>query len=1083
MRAKTPHHKPGAGNPIIPAKTLEATLVASNKMLQCAATQSKKAALDALVGHLGKILNAESCAVFLVSGEAPKELRLVASFCGKLKHRLAGKTRFEIASKKGGGLTGYLANFRRVVRLGSSALQANPYVAYARRKHQHLVSGNCFSLLSVPLLDMKGRLSGLLKVENKRGPNGKAGAEVAFDETDERIVCILSDAIISILAGMDADTERRSGEAFFAAIGERLPFGLYLKDISGTYIYSNERYARRLGLRPTDLYGKTDEVFFSKAQAARHKRIEEEVMRSRVGKESEEGEVSSNARRRLLIRIHRDPVMDSRGNVIGIQVVSWDISMEKEEVVVHAEEAYLFRMFLDRVPDNIYFKDRDSRFILINRHLAEQFGLVSVKEAVGKTDVDFFRPEHAMQALEDERRVMERGVPVEREELDLGTDGRECYVMTTKFPLLNGEGKTVGTFGISRDIDELVRTRNLFRDVLHTLERGNAHDAVRTLFSGLAKIYRYEVLVLYRFDRPHRVLRGMTGWGVEDCAIALREFHVPNASHHEGPHGSLVETVFYSRRAKWVRDVFQPPCNIEGARALKLKKGMSGIGMPLEVDGRFLGVMVAYCRGDNPAMKEEASEGILTPFADICGLALSVADGRRRTSDMATATRMRALIEAKIGGIWSNPEFVRALSLGAAVKNARSEFGSFMAIAARFLHADIGALYLADQPVCARSGNSAEVDAAYTAGRTRFVLRAMYNYPSNWLDTVSYTPGEKSLTGSVLRSCEPRLSRDVQSESDWSKKGAAELVSKYRSSGGLRTWLAVPVCFEQAGRTTLFGLISFTRQRDNEDDSLAFAQGDRTVCVSMAKHLGNIFQNLHAALLENALNARREAVEILSCGMIHETFKPVERANANIQILQDPNIWPGLASVPIQSELAKVRGLLGETIGTLNILLEAARAKVALAPEAARCKVDLVAMAKEIQEKLSNGYPEKTIEWSVSEGKYIAFVQRESVSIIMENLVKNAIIHNHVGHKVGLYFIDNGAVVDIRVEDDGERIPAAERSLLFRPFFRGSKAQAMTEGTGLGLHLSEALARMNGGLLRYDDDYSKGCCFVLTLPK
>jgi len=67
---------------------------------------------------------------------------------------------------------------------------------------------------------------------------------------------------------------------------------------------------------------------------------------------------------------------------------------------------------MDNLPDNIYFKDRDSRFLRINKALADLFGLNSPEEAIGKTDFDFFTAEHAGPALHDERQILDTKIPV-----------------------------------------------------------------------------------------------------------------------------------------------------------------------------------------------------------------------------------------------------------------------------------------------------------------------------------------------------------------------------------------------------------------------------------------------------------------------------------------------------------------------------------------------------------------------------------------------------------------------------------------------------------------------------------------------
>jgi PAS domain S-box-containing protein len=117
------------------------------------------------------------------------------------------------------------------------------------------------------------------------------------------------------------------------------------------------------------------------------------------------------------------------------------------------QERYLLHTLMDNVPHSIYFKDQSSRFIRINQALARLFDLDDPLQAVGKTDADFFGPEHAQQALSDEQAIIRSGQPlVDREEKEVWPDGRVTWALTTKMPLRDPGGRIVGTFGISRDI-------------------------------------------------------------------------------------------------------------------------------------------------------------------------------------------------------------------------------------------------------------------------------------------------------------------------------------------------------------------------------------------------------------------------------------------------------------------------------------------------------------------------------------------------------------------------------------------------------------------------------------------------------
>ena len=117
----------------------------------------------------------------------------------------------------------------------------------------------------------------------------------------------------------------------------------------------------------------------------------------------------------------------------------------------------LLQAFLDDVPDKVYFKDSESRFIKVSKALAELHGVGGPEEVEGLTDFDFFTEEHARPAFEDEQKVMRTGQPIEKEEKETWPDGRVTWVSTIKMPLRDREGNIIGTYGISADITERKR--------------------------------------------------------------------------------------------------------------------------------------------------------------------------------------------------------------------------------------------------------------------------------------------------------------------------------------------------------------------------------------------------------------------------------------------------------------------------------------------------------------------------------------------------------------------------------------------------------------------------------------------------
>ena len=115
---------------------------------------------------------------------------------------------------------------------------------------------------------------------------------------------------------------------------------------------------------------------------------------------------------------------------------------------------FLLHNLMESMTDNIYFKDTESRFIMVNKRFCDWFGIAE-KDILGKSDFDLFAKAHAQQAYDDEQRIIATGVPLLGvEEMETWADGRITWVSTTKMPLKGPDGKIVGTFGVSRDISD-----------------------------------------------------------------------------------------------------------------------------------------------------------------------------------------------------------------------------------------------------------------------------------------------------------------------------------------------------------------------------------------------------------------------------------------------------------------------------------------------------------------------------------------------------------------------------------------------------------------------------------------------------
>jgi len=142
-------------------------------------------------------------------------------------------------------------------------------------------------------------------------------------------------------------------------------------------------------------------------------------------------------------------------------------------------DQYLMNALMNNLPDCIYFKDKESRFIRINEAHAQLFGLNKPDEEIGKTDFDFFTEEHARQAFEDEQAIIQSGKPLIKEEKNTWKDRSDTWVSTIKLPLVDHEGNIVGTFGISRDITE---QKLVSEELIKAKEHAEESDRLKSAF-------------------------------------------------------------------------------------------------------------------------------------------------------------------------------------------------------------------------------------------------------------------------------------------------------------------------------------------------------------------------------------------------------------------------------------------------------------------------------------------------------------------------------------------------------------------------------------------------------------------------
>jgi PAS domain S-box-containing protein len=250
------------------------------------------------------------------------------------------------------------------------------------------------------------------------------------------------------------------------------------------------------------------------------------------------GEVTAGRQDHREIPIELDVTEMTDGGERCFIGVARDITDRKQAAADIARERDLLQQLMDSVPDLIFIKDTDSRFLHVNRAFAAAVGVADPLDAIGKTDADFFPHEWAKRFLADEHRIIETGLPlIANTEPQIGPNGEDRWLSTNKSPLIDRSGKIAGLVGTSRDITQRIELEKALREgeeryrllygaaerqgrelalvgeVRTALERElDIRVIFRTVVDTIARTFGYSHVSCYTLDDDALVLQHQTGY-------------------------------------------------------------------------------------------------------------------------------------------------------------------------------------------------------------------------------------------------------------------------------------------------------------------------------------------------------------------------------------------------------------------------------------------------------------------------------------------------------------------------------------------------------------------------------------------
>ncbi len=274
------------------------------------------------------------------------------------------------------------------------------------------------------------------------------------------------------------------------------------------------------------------------------------------------------------------------GEILGAVISFIDISKRIEAEAKIQEERNLLRVLIDNIPDVIYFKDRDCRFILCNDSMVKLIGKTSQEELIGKTYLDLFSENISGLYISDEKEVLKTGISlVNKEEQVVNTDGSVKWNLITKVPIKDQNGEVTGLVGIGRDISRLKRNE-LEASVLHSIIESavtsrDLDELLKKIHVSLGKLVYAENIFVALYDSES---------GLFSFPYFRDKYDPPPSPSTFGK--SCTSFVFNSGAPLLLKPEIFEDLKKEGKVELIGSPSPSWVGVPLKTPGGTIGVIV-----------------------------------------------------------------------------------------------------------------------------------------------------------------------------------------------------------------------------------------------------------------------------------------------------------------------------------------------------------------------------------------------------------------------------------------------------------------------------------------------------------
>lgn len=266
---------------------------------------------------------------------------------------------------------------------------------------------------------------------------------------------------------------KRFGEHFL----QSFPWPLWIEDLDAKVVFLNKKYEELYKINLANVIGKTNKESFGDELGT----VYDEYIHRCIQSKSDfsvESEIDGK-----ILSCHIFPLRDENDQITAVAGIIHDISEQKKGEFEIIKQKNILRTIIDSLPDAIFYKDTESKYIGYNKKFEDYYNQRGIFEILGQNDLDIYENQAVAESfIKQDQEVMNQKRVIGFEYAYYTNEGTQIYEENMKVPVIdNFSGQCFGVVGISRDITE----RKLMEEKLRYLSEID-------ILTGLYNRYHFE---------------------------------------------------------------------------------------------------------------------------------------------------------------------------------------------------------------------------------------------------------------------------------------------------------------------------------------------------------------------------------------------------------------------------------------------------------------------------------------------------------------------------------------------------------------------------------------------------------------